>query len=126
MVDSSAWIDYLRRGRGAVSDAVDSLLVSGDASICGTVELEIVQGLRARERKQVTELFSALEYVETERRDYVFAGKRLGELRSRSVTIPSADGLIAAVCVRSCIPLLTSDRHFELLPEVERMPLEAG
>ncbi|CAN5875876.1 PIN domain-containing protein [soil metagenome] len=126
MVDSSAWIDYLRRGRGAISDTVDSLLVSGDAAICGMIELEILQGLGARERQRVSELFSALEYVETERRDYVFAGKRLGELRSRGVTSPSADVLVAAVCVRSGIPLLTSDKHFELIPEVERMPLEAG
>lgn len=75
LVDSSAWIDYFRVGRGAVPDLVDGLLRNGEASICGMVELEILQGLRAGERERVSELFSALVYVETGRKDYVLAGE---------------------------------------------------
>lgn len=126
LVDSSAWIEYFRSGRGVVSDRVDSLLQSGESAICGMVELEIFQGLRAGEREQVTELFSGLVYVETERRDYVIAGEQLGDLRRQGITIPSADSLIGALCIRCDIPLLTSDKHFEHLPELERIPLESG
>ena len=126
LVDSSAWIEYFRRGRGVVSDLVDGLLQSGEAAICGMVELEILQGLRAREAEQVSDLFFALVYIETERRDYVFAGEYLGDLRRQGVTIPSADALIGALCIRHDIPLLTSDKHFDHLPELERMPLESG
>ena len=126
LVDLSAWIEYFRSGRGVVSDLVDGLLRSGEASICGIVELEILQGLRAQERERVLALFSALSYLETERRNYVFAGERLGDLRRKGITIPSSDALIGALCVRFGVPLLTSDRHFDHLPKVERLSLETG
>jgi predicted nucleic acid-binding protein len=108
-----------------VSELVDDLLKGGEASICGMIELEILQGLRPRERERVSELFSALAYVETERRDYVLAGERLGDLRRQGLTIPSADALIGVLCIRYSIPLLTSDKHFDHLPDVKRVPLGA-
>lgn len=126
LVDSSAWIEYFRHGRGVVPDLVDGLLQGGEAAICGMVELEILQGLRAREREKVSDLFSALVYVETERRDYVFAGEQLGDLRRQGITIPSADALIGALCIRRGIPLLTSDKHFDRLMGLERLSLEGG
>ena len=126
MVDSSVWIEYFRKGRGAVFDAVDALLDEDRAILCGMVELEIIQGLRPRERRLVIDLFSALPYLETERRDYVAAGERLGELRRRGITIPSSDCLIGALCLRHDLSLLTLDRHFEHLPDVKRFPAEAS
>lgn len=122
LVDSSAWIEYFRRGRDTISDLVDGLLRNGEVAICGMVELEILQGLRAPEREKVSELFSALTYLETRRGDYIHAGERLGDLRRQGVTIPSADALIGALCIRHNVPLLTSDKHFDYLPEVERVP----
>lgn len=120
LVDSSAWIEYLRLGRGPVSDVVDRLLQEDRVLLCGMVELEIFQGLRPQERERVAGLFSALPYIETERRDYVAAGKRAGELRRRGVTIPGADSLIGELCLRHDLRLLTLDKHFDNLPDVRR------
>lgn len=120
LIDSSAWIEYLRLGWGSVSEAVDGLLQEDRVLLCGMVELEIFQGLRPRERERVSGLFPALPYLETERRDYVAAGKRLGELRQRGVTIPGADSLIGELCLRHDVPLLTLDKHFDHLPDVKR------
>ncbi|MGI8910227.1 MAG: type II toxin-antitoxin system VapC family toxin [Rubrobacteraceae bacterium] len=120
LIDSSAWIEYLRLGRGAASDAVDGLLQEDRAALCGIVELEIFQGLRPRERGRVSELFSALPYLETGRIDYVTAGERLGDLRRRGVTIPAADCLIAVLCLRHDLSLLTLDVHFDHLSDVKR------
>lgn len=107
-------------------DAVDALLDEDRAVLCGMVELEIIQGLRPRERRLVTDLFSALPYLETGRRDYVAAGERLGELRRGGITIPSSDCLIGALCMRHDLSLLTLDRHFEHLPDVKRFSVEAS
>lgn len=122
MIDSSAWIEYFRRGRGAASDAVDELLREDRALLCGMVELEIIWGLRSGERSRVSELFTALPYLEAERMDYVAAGELGGELRRRGITIPNADCLIGALCLRHGFSLLTLDRHFEHLPDVKRFP----
>ncbi len=125
LVDSSAWIGYLRPGRGAASDAsdtLDRLLQEDRVVLCGMVELEIFQGLRPQERGRISELFSALSYIETERIDYVAAGERLGDLRRRGVTIPGADCLIGVLCLRHDLALLTLDGHFDHLPDVKRFP----
>ena len=74
MVDSSAWIEYFRHGEGVVADTVDGLLEEDRALLCGEVEAGMLQGLREGEREEVADLFTALGYVEIERRDFCAAG----------------------------------------------------
>ena len=124
MVDSSAWIEYFRHGGGPVSDAVDGLLEEDRALLCGVVEAEILQGLRQGEREEVADLFGALVYLDTERRDFSAAGERLGELRRSGTTIPLTDAVIGVLCSRHDVDLLTLDRHFDHMPEVERVSTE--
>ncbi len=126
LVDSSVWIEYLRRGRGELFDAVEVLLDESRALLCGMVEMEVIQGLRGRDRDTVGEMFATLRYLETERRDYIAAGGRLRELRSRGITIPAADCLIGTLALRHDLPLLTLDRHFDHLPDVKRFSLDDG
>ncbi len=121
MVDSSAWIDYLRHGQNAVADAVDRLLDEDRIVLCGMVELELLQGVRPRQRRTLSDVLQALRYVDTERRDFIAAGDRLAELRRQGVTIPASDGLIGVLCVRHRLRLLTTDSHFDHLPEVGRL-----
>jgi predicted nucleic acid-binding protein len=122
LVDSSAWIQYLRSGQDEVSETVDDLLQEDRAALCGMVELEVVQGLRSRERRRVSELFSVLTYLETERRDYIRAGERLRELREGGITVPAADCIIGVLALRHGLPLLTLDRHFDHFPDLRRFP----
>lgn len=126
MVDSSAWIEYFRYGEGPVSDAVDGLLEGDRALLCGVVEAEIIQGLRRGEREEVADLFDALGYLDTGRQDFSRAGERLGELRKSGVTIPLTDAIIGVLCSRHDVALLTLDRHFYHMPEVERISTTAN
>ena len=121
MVDSSAWIDYFRHVEGAVGDSVGRLLDEDRIVLCGMVELELLQGVRAQDRRSLREVLGALSYVETQRRDFVAAGERLAALRREGVTIPASDGLIATLCVRHRLQLLAVDAHFDHLPEVDRL-----
>jgi len=120
LVDSSVWIEYFRSGEGDLFDLVDGLLDERRVVLCGMVELEILQGIRPAERPTIKSLFSALDFVETVRSDYVAAGEQLNELRRTGITIPSSDALIGAVCVRNGLALLTTDRHFDHLAEIRR------
>ena len=122
LVDSSAWIAYLRSGSGGVTDAVDQLLAEDRAVLCGIVEMELLQGVRRHERRELVDLLQALAYVDTERGDFIAAGNRMAELRSQGITIPNSDCLIAVLCVRHGLQLLTQDAHFDHLPEVPRWP----
>jgi predicted nucleic acid-binding protein len=126
MVDSSAWIDYLRKGEGATADRIDELIDSGCASICGVIEMELLHGCKKTERRELEELLSALDYVEAARDDYIAAGELLSELRQAGIKIPATDALIAALCIRENLPLLTLDKHFERITRLKLLPADDG
>ncbi len=113
LVDTSVWVDYLRRGLSPASEELDLLLEEGRAVLCGMVALELLQGVHPYEKTSLEELLSALPYAETFREDFQDAGELLRGLRAKGVQIPATDGLIAAVCIREGLSLLTLDGHFD-------------
>lgn len=113
LVDASAWVEFLRKGGDAPTGRRVAELLDGDqAALCGTVEMEILQGLRERDARRVQALLSVVHFVETRRADYQAAGARLRELRASGLTVPASDALIASVAIRAGLPLLTVDAHF--------------
>ncbi len=62
LVDSSVWIEYFRSGQGKIFDQLDQLLDEDRVVLCGFVELEIIQGIRLKERDLIEGLFKALPY----------------------------------------------------------------
>jgi predicted nucleic acid-binding protein len=119
-VDTSVWVDYLRQGQSPASQELDLLLEEGRAVLCGMVELELLQGARPHDKTSLEELLSALPYVEISREDFQDAGEILGGLRAKGIQIPATDGLIAAVCIRQNLPLLTGDKHFDHIQSLKK------
>lgn len=113
LIDTSAWIDAFRGSDLEIKKKVDVLLDEDRATLCGVVEMELFQGVRAPERKKVFSLLRILKYIETEREDWIVAGQEYAHLRARGVTLPSTDVLVAAMCLRRQMPLLATDAHFE-------------
>ena len=122
LVDASAWIDYLRSGEGALSDALEKLLDENRAALCGIALAEVRQGLRPHEEGDVLELFETLPFTETTRQDYERAGEELSRLRRRGVTVPVMDGLMAALCLEREMVLLEFDKHFKEFEGLELYP----
>jgi predicted nucleic acid-binding protein len=115
LVDTSAWIDFFR-GTEPRRSEVDGLVAGESALRCGPVELELRHGLRPPEAARVMGFWRGLRSLPTEEIDYTSAGDLLRELRERGIAMPSMDALIATLALRHDVPLLTSDRHFELVP----------
>lgn len=120
LVDTSVWVDYLRQGQSLASMELDLLLEEGRAVLCGMVELELLQGVRPHDKNSLEELLSALPYAETGREDFQEAGDILGSLRAKGIQIPATDGLIAAVCIRQNLTILTGDKHFDHVPNLKK------
>ncbi len=120
IIDSSVWIEFFRYGNGEICDLVDELLESNGAALCGIVEMEILQGVRKKEQKLISDLFSALKYYELKRIDFINAGNQLNILRKKGITIPSTDSLIGTLCQRNNLVLLTLDNHFDHLEKVKK------
>lgn len=119
LVDTSAWIAFFR-GSEPGATAVAGLIDDRRALRCGPVELELRRGLRGSEARDVLSLWTGLDNLETDGLDFTSAGDLLRDLRARGVTIPSIDGLIAALSLRHAVPLLAFDHHFDEVPDLVR------
>ena len=49
-----------------------------------------------------------------------YAGLRL-ELKTRGTPIPANDAWIAALTLQLCLPLLSNDSHFDVVPDLLRI-----
>ena len=116
LADTGVWIAFFRPQKDEVqrrlADVLDQLILEDRVVLCGVVELELLQGVRAEERPGLEAALSALEFISTTRADFQRAGELLGTLRRRGMTIPTTDGLIAAQCLQRDLTLLENDKHF--------------
>jgi predicted nucleic acid-binding protein len=118
IVDSSAWIDFLRNSNIAIADLVEEALVDG-AAVTGTIVMELLAG--ARTEKQLTDLehlLSRSKLLPTEPEDFEDAALLYRTCRQHGVTIRTmSDCLIAATAIRYGQPVLHNDRDFALLSQ---------
>lgn len=117
LIDTSAWIDFFRKGNNQLADTVGHLIETDQATITGPVITELLQGVRGKnEANKLKGLLEGLPYLEIKREDWENAGEVLTALRSRGITVPLTDAVIGAVAFRHQLPVLTIDKHFEHLP----------
>jgi predicted nucleic acid-binding protein len=121
LVDTSAWVDFFRGTNSPAAASLDRLLEERQVVLCGTVELELLQGAKPGEKAMLEDLLTALPYVETEREDFQKAGELLNGLRVKGFQIPASDGLIAALCSRHELSLLTLDKHFNHFHHIKKI-----
>lgn len=99
-----------------MGDSVTNLITSDSALLCGVVMTELLQGAKsAKEKQQLEFLFSGIEILDINRKDWIDAGLCLQNLRSKGITVPVTDALIAILAQRNSVPVLTIDKHFDYL-----------
>ena len=120
LVDSSCWVEFYRPGGDiAVQEAVSSALRTGRVAVCGMVRVEILGYIKKKgEYGRVSEDFEALTWLQTDREEVAAAVDTGRALRSRGMTVPPADLLIAGVALAHDALLLHSDAHFEQIAVV--------
>lgn len=119
MLDTTAWIDFLRAGSGALGEAARKLIAADRAVLCGVVVAELVHGYKGeREQAQLRKLLDTIPRLDTIEEDWDNAGNLLRRLKEKGVTVPLTDAIVAVVAQRYSIAVLTADAHFRHL-EVE-------
>lgn len=114
LVDSSAWIESLRRnGDLGVKLAVEGLLDAYEAQWCAPVRLEVLGGARAEERARLGKCFSVIPYRPSRESDWDRAIALSWTLRGKGLTVPWLDALIAAIAIHDGVRLYALDSHFE-------------
>lgn len=123
IVDSSAWIDYLRSGRGRAADTLERALRERSVVLLPAILQEVLQGADSPQRFAAWQrAFAALPVALSA--DPILTATHAAGLHARcrwaGITVRSAnDCLIAANCIELDEPLLHLDRDFERIAGVE-------
>jgi hypothetical protein len=113
LIDTSAWIEFLRDTRSSVCEHVDQLLGSKIAT-CDAVRMEVLAGARDQEHlEQLRRLLARATLLPTESVDFDTAAAVFRSCRGQGKTVRKLiDCLIAAVAMRASVPLLHMDQDF--------------
>ena len=129
-VDTSVWSLALRRDQPAGRTEVGMLVravESGETLLTtGLVLQELLQGFAGpRSRAQIVERFSALPIVVPDRDDHVEAAELRNRCRRKGVQIGTIDALLARLCIRHDLTMLSADDDFARVAEHSTLKLWA-
>ncbi len=119
-VDTSVWSLAFRRDVRAAAPEVGMLIraLEGGESILttGLVLHELLQGFAGpKARAQLVERFSALPLLMPDRHDHIDAADLRNRCRRAGVQIGTIDALLAQLCVRHRLTMLTTDSDFHAI-----------
>jgi hypothetical protein len=125
-VDTSVWSLVFRRDVVATAVEVIALrqsLEAGDTILTtGLVLQELLQGFAGpRARRQLIERFAALPFINPDRQDHIEAADLRNGCRRSGIQIGTIDALLAELCIRHGLTLLTTDNDFSRI--AARFPL---
>ena len=117
-VDTSVWSLALRRDRPEERPQVARLgraLARGEPVFTtGLVLQELLQGFAGpRARERILERFAALPLLVPDRRDHVNAAELRNACRRRGLQLGTIDALLAQLCIRHRLVMLSTDADFE-------------
>ena len=120
LIDTSAWIEQLRRGGDAtIRRQVEMLLTAGDGAWCPLVRLELWNGARGTaERAVLNEMETTLSSLEIDAAVWDRAVALGAAARERGIKVPATDLLVAACARHHGVSLLHFDGHFDLVGEL--------
>jgi predicted nucleic acid-binding protein len=123
-VDTSVWSLALRRDPPAdllEVRALERALADGELVVTtGLVYQEILQGFHGpRAQEAIVARFAALPFVTPDRHDHFEAAQIRNRARRRGTQIGTIDAILAQLCIRHELQLLTTDTDFGRIAEHE-------
>ncbi len=116
LVDTSVWIDYFNGHASPEADRLAQAMFDAEPiALPGLVWTELLTGLRTEsEATKISSLLEAFDYPkEPTRSDYIEAARIYRICRAKGYTIRSTiDCVIAQLCLRDDLPLLSKNRDF--------------
>ena len=117
LVDTSVWSLAYRRDEVSNAPEVRALkhAIDGGETIVttGLILQELLQGFAGpRARKDLIDRFTALPLLTPDRQDHIDAAELRNRCRRAGVQIGTIDALLAQLCVRHKLALLTTDNDF--------------
>ncbi|MBI3069115.1 MAG: PIN domain-containing protein [Betaproteobacteria bacterium] len=116
-VDTSVWSLAFRRDAPAAAPEVRALrraLEGGEIIVTtGLILQELLQGFAGpRARKDIIDRFAALPLLAPDRQDHIDAAELRNRCRRAGIQVGTIDALVAQLCIRHDLTLLTTDNDF--------------
>ncbi len=113
LVDSSAWVEFLRRkGDPKVKHIVARLLQVDQAAYTCPIRFELLSGVRAGEETDLEQAFALSHHFPFEQDDWREAARLERQFRARGLNLPRNDLFVATVAIRTGLAILCRDAHF--------------
>jgi len=122
LVDTSAWIEFLRGAGTPACEQVDALLAE-DLATCDPIHMEVLAGARNDTHlRNLRALMARAAVLQTRTTHYEHAARLYRQARTSGLTVRKhIDCLIAAVAIDHDVPLLHADRDFDALATVSEL-----
>ena len=116
LVDTSAWVEFLRDTGSVVCILVEELLAA-DIAVCEPVRMEVLAGARDESHLlDLRRLLARAVVIPTQTTDYEDAAALYRRCRREGETVRKLmDCLIAAIAIRAGVPILHNDADFDAL-----------
>ena len=118
LIDTSAWVEFLRDTGSPICQLVDDLLAV-EIATCDVVRMEVLAGARNEQHlQQLRRLLARASTFPMAPVDYDAAAALYRTCRQRGHTVRKLiDCLIAAVAIRADVPILHVDADFDILAQ---------
>jgi predicted nucleic acid-binding protein len=116
LIDTSAWVEFLRDTGSPVCTRLDELLAA-EIATCEPVRMEVLAGARDETHlRDLRGLLGRATVLSTAPSDYEDAATIYRSCRRHGETVRKLiDCLIAATAIRHAVPVLHSDSDFEVI-----------
>ena len=116
LIDTSAWVEFLRDTGSATCNRVEALLES-EIATCDVVRMEVLAGARdERHLGNLRRLLARAVSIPVMPADYELGAELYRRCRQRGETVRRlVDCLIAAVAIRADVALLHRDSDLDVL-----------
>lgn len=117
LVDTSVWSLALRRDSESAAPELSTLrsalLGAAQVVTTGLILQELLQGFSGpKARTALIDAFSSLAFLQPDRQDHIDAAEVRNSCRRKGVQIGTIDALLAQLCIRHELTLLTTDNDF--------------
>ncbi|MEE2900347.1 MAG: PIN domain-containing protein [Gemmatimonadota bacterium] len=131
LVDTSVWSLAFRANAPSTLPKIRRLaqaLRDGESVFTtGLILQELLQGFPdTQAREQVLERMAVLPHVVPDRADYVAAAELRASLSSEGVRLGTIDALLAQLCLRHHLTLLTTDLAFNRVADLTPLSVVRG
>lgn len=127
LIDSSAWIEFLRDTDSRVCNRVDEVLAE-EVAVCDPIRMEVLAGARDEEHlHQLRRLLARATVLPMGSGDYEQAASIYRHCYRKGETVRKLmDCLIAAVAIKAAVAILHRDSDFDVIARHTALEVDDG